>query len=156
MIEQVYLTPSQVGAALSPPRTAERVRQLCRQGTIPYTPMVEGSHARARTKYLIRREDMEVFRDRVDKSRPRGRPHKRPAGPKVETDKAWIKVREAAETLGLSGRTVRKLIVQGQIPTQKMGGSILIPKAWLYILETEALKSMMGTEDPATTTKNGA
>lgn len=71
-----YMTPAQVGAALTPPRSAERVRQLCRRGDIPFVSLEEGTSgsATARTKYLIRREDMEVFRDKVDPFRPKGRP----------------------------------------------------------------------------------
>jgi hypothetical protein len=57
---------------MSPPRSAERVRQLIRLKAIPYTPAADVlTDVATKYKYLIKRSDFEAFM-RID--RPPHRP----------------------------------------------------------------------------------
>ena len=46
-------------------------------------------------------------------------------------EKQFIKVKELCQILGLERNTVYRSIKRGEIPTQRIGGMLLIPKSYL-------------------------
>jgi excisionase family DNA binding protein len=56
-------------------------------------------------------------------------------------DRPFYKVYEAAEILGCSESAIRQRIHRRQIPTTRLGGSVLIPKAEFDAMVTELLLS---------------
>jgi len=44
------------------------------------------------------------------------------------TASLWVTTAEAAETLGISARSVRRLAADGEIPARRLGGRWLIPR----------------------------
>lgn len=47
------------------------------------------------------------------------------------TDKLLLRVREAAEALGISRSHTYELVQSGKLPVVRLGASVRIPRAWL-------------------------
>jgi hypothetical protein len=65
----------------------------------------------------------------------------------METQKKFLSKIETAVALGLSIATVNRRLIEGSIPSQKLGSRILIPAAFISQLEAQAMNNAMYTEE---------
>jgi excisionase family DNA binding protein len=67
------------------------------------------------------------------------------------SERLFLTVSEAAELLGVDGRTVRRAIQGGQVPAVRVGTALRVPVAWLR--EQALLK---GSPEPVSEAPAGA